>query len=169
MSIRPTLLFVPGAWHSEFHAKPVLPFFERLGFEVKVVLLANLGTYEGEHPKPGTQDSVERIFKLIQNEAKSGTDMVFLGHSAGGLVGAMAINKFLESATAEEKSKLRHIIFLASFIRTSKHIISHWHHLDHERGLSWVLKPEEVFYIARGRVKALLRRTSADDDFATSR
>ncbi|KAK4502713.1 hypothetical protein PRZ48_006139 [Zasmidium cellare] len=146
MSAKPTILFVPGAWHSDFHARPVLPCFEKLGYNVKILLLANLGDHTASDPRPGTDDSVEKILKAMHEEAKAGREFVLLGHSAGGLVSGMATNKFLASASAEEKSKLKRIIFLASFINTSRHIVSHWNHMDFEKGLSWPLRPEEVFY-----------------------
>ncbi|KAF2164734.1 hypothetical protein M409DRAFT_25127 [Zasmidium cellare ATCC 36951] len=146
MPAKPTILFVPGAWHTEFHVRPVLPYLDKLGYEVKVLLLANLGDHNGAETKPGLHDSVEKVFEAMRAEAESGRDFVVQGHSAGGLVSAMAVNKFLPSATAEEKSRLKRVIFLAAFIRTSKHIISHWHHMDFKKGLSWPLRPEQVFY-----------------------
>lgn len=146
MPSKPTILFVPGAWHSEFHTKPVLPYFQNLGYQVQVLLLANLGTYNGKGAKPTTQDSVNKIDKAMQAEATAGHDFILLAHSAGGLVSGIAVNQFLTSATSEIRSHLKHIIFLGAFINTSRHIISHWHHMDFEKGLSWPLTPEEVFY-----------------------
>lgn len=146
MSGKPTIIFITGAWHSEFHAKPALPYFDNLGYNVTVLTLANLGAHEGEDPKPTNQDSVDKILKAMQGEAKAGRGFIILAHSAGGLVAALAVNEFLASASAGEKTKLHRLVFLAAFFTTSRHIITHWHHYDQERQVSSVMGPENVFF-----------------------
>lgn len=141
-----TLIFVAGAWHTQFHVQPLLPWMEKLGQRIVPLILKVNGITE---PRATFQDSVDIILDAMKAEIRAGRDVVLLGHSAGGLVITAAANEFLTSATVtEEKSKLVKIIFLASFLNVPR-ALTHsawWQDIDKENGLLRPLHSAEVFY-----------------------
>lgn len=112
-----SIIFVAGAWHTEFHVQPIVPYLEDQGYRVVPVKLRTSGHHD---PLPTIQDNIEHIRNVIKAEIDAGYYVCLLGHSLAGQSVAPAASEFLAGATTEEKARLVHIIFIASFLNATR-------------------------------------------------
>ena len=108
-----SIIFVAGAWHTEFHIQPITPYLEAYGYRVVPVKLRTSGRHD---PSPTVQDNIKQIRDILKAEINAGYGVCLLGHSVSGQSVAAAASEFLASATTEERSRLVHIIFIACFL-----------------------------------------------------
>jgi pimeloyl-ACP methyl ester carboxylesterase len=108
-----SIIFVAGAWHTEFHIRPIIPYLEAYGYRV---VPTKLRTSDRHDPPPTIQDNIEHIRDILKAEIEAGYCVCLLGHSVSGQSVAAAASEFLATATAEERSRLLHIIFIACFL-----------------------------------------------------
>jgi len=113
MSDKPTLVSVPGAWHSTETWNKVFSILEAKQFKCVSVALpstaGNIATTFGE--------DVEAVRDAILEETKQGHDVVVVVHSYGGAVGQSAIKGFSrpkqDVASAGKNNLSGHVIGLA--------------------------------------------------------
>lgn len=79
---RPSIVLVSGACHTEFHIRPVVPYFEKAGYRIIPRPL-----YSAGHPAATFEDDVAKIQSTISSELQSGQDVCVIVHSAGGCSG----------------------------------------------------------------------------------
>lgn len=108
-----SIIFVAGAWHTEFHIQPIIPHLEAYGYRV---VPTKLRTSSRHDPPPTIQDNIKHIRDILKAEIDAGYRVCLLGHSVSGQSVAAAASEFLASATTEERSRLVHIIFIACFL-----------------------------------------------------
>ncbi|EME41187.1 hypothetical protein DOTSEDRAFT_73569 [Dothistroma septosporum NZE10] len=106
---RTSIVFVPGAWHTSFHLKPVQPYFERAGYRFVPCPLPAAGN------KGSTcEENFTAIQEAVENELAMGQKVALILHSLAGISGCEAVNQILGPVNniADDIK----IIFVGSFI-----------------------------------------------------
>ena len=101
MAAKPTILFIPGAWHSPEAFGQVISLLEKEGYKSIGVSLASVGA---EPPLKDTSEDVKAIAKAIASEVDQEHDVIIAVHSYGGIPGCEAIKGFTK-ADQEAKGK----------------------------------------------------------------
>ncbi|KAK4508171.1 hypothetical protein PRZ48_001909 [Zasmidium cellare] len=147
MSSKPSIIFVPGAWHSEVHVQPFVGPMEQLEYRVVPVVL------ESNKRLVLWDENVKVILHAIQAEVEAGHKVCVVGHSVSGISVVLALSKFFETASAEQKQQIVQVLFIACFfdaIRSTSEI--DWYDLNFDTGVpnlgeAKLIRPaEEVFY-----------------------
>jgi pimeloyl-ACP methyl ester carboxylesterase len=139
-----SIIFVAGAWHTEFHVQPILPYLEADGYRVVPVKLRTSGRHD---PLPTIQDNIEHIRDVLKAEINAGYRVCLLGHSVSGQSVAAAGSEFLATATSEEKARLVHIIFIACFLNAIRATEgAQWYTIDYTTLWATVNHAYESFY-----------------------
>lgn len=86
---RPSLVFVPGAWHSPAHFSPVISHLTTLGYHCISAALPSTGS---ETALASFEPDVEVIRKAVLAELDRGQNVVLVTHSYGGIPGASALS-----------------------------------------------------------------------------
>jgi pimeloyl-ACP methyl ester carboxylesterase len=139
-----SIIFVAGAWHTEFHVQPIIPYLETYGYRVVPVKLRTSGRQD---PPPKVVDNIKQIRDILKTEIDAGYRVCLLGHSVSGQSVAAAASEFLATATTEEKSKLVHIVFIACFLNAIRATEgAQWYTFDFATMWVTVNIPYETFY-----------------------
>lgn len=85
---RPSLVFIPGAWHSASHFSPFISRFTKLGYHCISTSLPSTGA---SVPVTSFEPDVEIIRKTILVELDRGQNVVLVTHSYAGVPGASAL------------------------------------------------------------------------------
>lgn len=93
MTQTPTLIFVPGAWHTAETWSQTIAELEPKGFKCIAVTLPSTTSVTA-----GLGDDVEAVQDAIRAESDEGRDVVLIVHSYGGLVGSSSIRGFAKKA-----------------------------------------------------------------------
>ena len=86
--VRPSLVFVPGAWHSPAHLAPVISHLTTLGYHCTSATLPSVG------PEVGLisfDPDVEAVRNAVLSELDKDQNVVLVGHSYGGIPGVSAL------------------------------------------------------------------------------
>src|SRR3954468_3926934 len=86
---RPSLVFVPGAWHSPAHFSPVISYLTNLGYHSVSAALPSTGSGIS---LTSFEPDVEAIRKAVLVELDRGQNVVLVTHSYGGIPGASALS-----------------------------------------------------------------------------
>ncbi|EHL03628.1 hypothetical protein M7I_0270 [Glarea lozoyensis 74030] len=141
MSTKPTIILVPGAWHSETVYDQVVSLLSEQGYKSIAVALKSTSGDSSTTPK----DDIDGVRDAILGETNQGRDVVVTVHSFGGIVGASAI-KGLTAKQDNSSGRVVGLIMLASgFAQTGKTFMSDplplfYHDLSAEEGAFWVKK-----------------------------
>lgn len=102
MAGKPTLLFVPGAWHLPTCYDKIIAILEkRHGFECdSITLPSTTGS-----PEATFKDDLDTARNAITKHISRGQDVVVIAHSYGGMVANSAIKDFTYSKTASSTAK----------------------------------------------------------------
>lgn len=139
-----SIIFVAGAWHTEFHVQPIIPYLEAYGYRVVPVKLRTSGRHD---PPPTVQDNIHHIRNILKAEINAGYRVCLLGHSVSGQSVAAAASEFLATASAEERSRLVHIIFIACFLNAIRATEgAQWYTIDFATMWATVSSGYESFY-----------------------
>ena len=87
MSSKPTLIFVPGAWHSASTWDKTAELLEAQQYKCVRITLPSTAS----NPSVTLFDDIEAVRNAILNEITQGCDVVVVVHSYGGAVGQSAI------------------------------------------------------------------------------
>jgi hypothetical protein len=114
-STKPTILFVPGAWHKSACYTPVIKKLNSQGFETATVELASVGAF------PGLQtwaDDITNIQKAVTSLADQGKRIIVVAHSYSSLPTGEAIKGFLRrECEAEGKAGgVVHFVYISAFV-----------------------------------------------------
>ena len=115
MASKPTILFVPGAWHKSACYTPVIQKLNAEGYETATAELASVG------PVPGLQtwaDDISSIQQEVSSLADAGKQIVIVAHSYGSLPAGEAIKDFLLRARQAEGKKggIVHFVYISAFV-----------------------------------------------------
>jgi pimeloyl-ACP methyl ester carboxylesterase len=114
-STKPTILFVPGAWHRSACYTPVVQKLNAQGYVTATTELASVG------PVPGLQtwaDDVASIQKVVASLANAGKRIVVVAHSYGSLPAGEAIKGFLfrEREAHGRDGGVVHFVYISAFV-----------------------------------------------------
>ena len=109
MSSKPTLVFVPGAWHSADTWNKVTAELTPRGYKSVCITLPSTQN----DPTKGLFEDIEEIRKAILAETTQGRDVVVVVHSYGGMIGPSAV-KGLTEATSERPGRVIGIALMAT-------------------------------------------------------
>ena len=86
--MKPTIVFIPGAWHKVSQYSDVTSRLEKAGYEVHGADYPSTGP----NPTNSTFDpDIKAISGVIEKLADRGDDILVTVHSAGGLLGGEAV------------------------------------------------------------------------------
>jgi len=114
MASKPTVIFVPGAWHTPEGYGKVMGLLEKEGYKCIGVNLASVGA---EPPLKDTSEDIKVIRNAIASEVEQEHDVVVAVHSYGGVPGCDAIKGFTR-ADQEAKGKkggVVKLLFICAF------------------------------------------------------
>ncbi|PYI00187.1 alpha/beta-hydrolase [Aspergillus ellipticus CBS 707.79] len=149
-SPKPTIVFVPGAWHTPAHYEEMLDLLQNAGYPTKSI---NLPSVNATHPHRQTLaadvDAVrESLLKLVDQ----GKEVILLMHSYGGCPGGAAA-KGLSRMERSRPGAVVGLLFLSAFLVQEGHSVvqtaggklNDWV-IDQGDGQLNVRNPIEVFY-----------------------
>jgi pimeloyl-ACP methyl ester carboxylesterase len=109
MSSKPTLVLVPGAWHTPEAWNKVTSLLEAKGYEcIPVILPSTLS-----NPSTTFFDDIKAVRDAIISETRQGRNVVVVVHSYGGAVGCSAV-KDMTSSSSETSGRVIGIASMAS-------------------------------------------------------
>ncbi|CAG7566160.1 unnamed protein product [Fusarium equiseti] len=108
MNSKPTLIFVPGAWHTPEYWGKVISAMESKQYTCKPVILP---TTQDTSKSINFASDVTNVREAITAEISSGRDVVLAVHSYGGAVGASAIKQLSRKTATNDEGK-GHVIGL---------------------------------------------------------
>src|ERR1700761_2736068 len=91
---KPTILFVPGAWHSPVHYEKIMKELEQHGYETEGVALATVDPRDP--PNTDADSDVEVISAAVNRILSSGKNVVLVTHSYSGIPGQGAAYSFIK-------------------------------------------------------------------------
>jgi len=111
---KPTILLVPGAWHTPSGFSPLTNYLTQHGYTVEGISLGSVGS---SAPQPNFDADVQAIASTIRKHADQGSDILILFHSYGGIPGSSACEGLLKSdrETAGKNGGIVHLIYCAAF------------------------------------------------------
>ncbi|RAL00748.1 alpha/beta hydrolase [Aspergillus ibericus CBS 121593] len=153
MTSLPTLLFVPGAWHSPESYRRVVDQLEAVGYESDLVHLPSVGP--AQH-LPDFSADVVHIRGHIQRLVDAGKLVVVVVHSYGGIPASEAV-KGLDWDTRQRNGQtggVVHLFFCCSFIvPEGKSLLGAfggndlpWFNISEDQLEVYPDQPDEVFY-----------------------
>ncbi|KAA8914478.1 Alpha/beta hydrolase fold-1 [Sphaerosporella brunnea] len=147
-AVKPTFVFVPGAWHSPEGFAVVRQQLEAHGYPTEAVSHPSIGSAP---PFPSLPDDAANLRALLQELIDARKDVVVVMHSYAGFVGQNAVQG-LPASTKAGTGGILMMVFLAALVATKGNTV-----LDILGGqkLPWMLfegrvsfatTPEEIFY-----------------------
>ena len=115
MTIHPTIVFVPGAWHSPEFFGPVISVLEPLGYKCVTVSMPAVGRPE---PVDSLDEDIAAVRKVVLKELDAGLDVIMHAHSWGGIPTNTALDG-LSKAEREQDGQTGAVVkltFVASFV-----------------------------------------------------
>ncbi|RBR25731.1 uncharacterized protein FIESC28_01484 [Fusarium coffeatum] len=151
MDSKPTIVFIPGAWHSPDSFQLARDALQARGWETEAVAFPTVGA---EPPTKGVPDDAAEVRKVLEALAEQGKQIVLVVHSYGGVVGAQAV-RGLGYKQRQKEGKAGGIItflYLSAFVvPTGQSLLKMlggnwlpWMRVEGERVFADT--PEEVFY-----------------------
>ena len=111
---KPTILFVPGAWHPPTCFRHVIAELNRLSYPTMTVDHPSRGISD---PPKGLYDDIANIRstldKLVNHEGK---DVVLAIHSYGGIPASASIDGFEKASRKGRLGGVIHMVWLSAFI-----------------------------------------------------
>jgi hypothetical protein len=111
----PTILFVPGAWHTPAHFVPISNLLHTHGYKTSCPTLPSCGGF-GKGPM---QDDANAVKAELERLLIEGADIVLVGHSYGGLVVTeAALVEYSKVARAGKRLEggVIHILYLCAVL-----------------------------------------------------
>lgn len=115
MDSKPTIVFIPGAWHSPDSFQLARDALQARGWETEAVAFPTVGA---EPPTKGVPDDAAAVRKVLEALAEQGKQIVLVVHSYGGVVGAQAV-RGLGYKQRQKEGKVGGIItylYLSAFV-----------------------------------------------------
>lgn len=116
---KPTILLVPGAYHTAESFHLIIPRLEALSYPLATVLLASLGKH---NPTSTYVDDVDAIHKVLLPILESGKQVVIVAHSWGAIPAAASVEgQSIEERSARgEKGGIKSLLLIAGSVITKR-------------------------------------------------
>ncbi|KAJ5364965.1 uncharacterized protein N7496_010678 [Penicillium cataractarum] len=117
-SSKPTILFIPGAWHLPDVFDDTRAVLAARGFHSVAVGLPAIGA---EPPTKGLVDDTVAVHNEIERLSDEGNQIVVVAHSYGGMVGAGAVKGlgYTERQKAGKDGGVIMLVYMAAFVAKS--------------------------------------------------
>lgn len=114
---KPTIVLVPGAWHSPSHYELLLALLREAGFVTKSQRLPSVGSEEPSKQSAAADAAFVRQ-ELLQPELDQGNEVILMMHSYGGCPGAAAAKGLSKNERAAEGKKggIIGLVFMCAFV-----------------------------------------------------
>ncbi|KAH6613162.1 Alpha/beta hydrolase fold-1 [Boeremia exigua] len=114
-TLRPTIVFAPGAWHSSECFYPVVERLHARGWSTESV---SYPSYGAEPPNKTLIDDVASVRTTLEQLINQGREIVLVAHSYGGLVAANATEGLAKEHQAKvgRKGGVIMLVYLAAFV-----------------------------------------------------
>ncbi|KAG8964985.1 hypothetical protein FRC05_003512 [Tulasnella sp. 425] len=112
---KPTIIFVPGAWHEPHIFEPVSTILQSVGYKTVLVSLPSVGA---SPPLDDFQPDVAAIRAAIVSSADAGSEAVLFAHSYGSVPASEAV-KGLTKSDIQSQGKsggVVHFVLCAAFL-----------------------------------------------------
>ena len=116
---KPSLLFVPGAWHDLSCFMPTTSILEKEGYTCDLIALPSIGSERrGDQPPQDWNADVEEIRQRVMKHLDNGTDVVLVLHSYGGTVGSEAMKGLgrKDRESAGMKTAVLRMVYLSALV-----------------------------------------------------
>ncbi|KAI5457671.1 Alpha/beta hydrolase fold-1 [Mariannaea sp. PMI_226] len=154
--MKPTIAFVPGAWHTPSHYSAFLQKLSDAGYHVTSEKLPSVGATEPKDQSVAADMAIIRE-KVLLPEIEQGKDIIMIMHSYGGFPGSAAAKGFskLERTAAGKAGGIIGMIFMCAFVANEDESLQSklpneqfgdWMIVNEESGQLGLNKPESVFY-----------------------
>jgi hypothetical protein len=111
----PTVLFVPGAWHTAAHFAPICDLLHARGYEISCPVLPSCGGGAA----CTMQDDASAVKAELERLLAHGADVVLVAHSYGGVVAteaALAVYGKVARAEKGLEGGVVHILYLCALV-----------------------------------------------------
>ncbi|KAF7136670.1 hypothetical protein CNMCM5793_005948 [Aspergillus hiratsukae] len=117
-SDKPTIFFIPGAWHLPDGFDDVRTSLAIRGFPSESVALPSIGA---EPPSKGLADDTIFVQNEIERLSNQGKQIVVVAHSYGGMVGAGALKGmgYAERQKTGKQGGVLMLVYMAAFVARS--------------------------------------------------
>ena len=115
MEMLPTIIFVPGAWHTTSHTQPLIATLTNRNHKALCLQLASVGL---KSPRPTFEDDVRLITQSCLAEMEHGRNVLLVMHSMAGMCGAEAVNRIIAAGGLEKrqgKGGLVRVVLIAAY------------------------------------------------------
>ncbi|KAF7376444.1 AB hydrolase-1 domain-containing protein [Mycena sanguinolenta] len=115
-STKPTVVFVPGVFHTPVHAEVLVECLRTKGYPTEVVSHPTIGTLAASAPPNADAAHLRQVLEeLVNNQQK---EIILLCHSYGGVPGSQSVNglEISSRARASQKGGIVKTIFLSAVI-----------------------------------------------------
>ncbi|KAM3069668.1 hypothetical protein ACMFMG_010388 [Clarireedia jacksonii] len=111
---KPTILFVPGAWHLPDAFDAVRESLKTLSYPTEAVALPSIGA---EPPNKDLSDDATHTRAAIEKLVDAGKKVVLVTHSYGGVVGSCAVKDlgFVQRKIAGKEGGVINFVYLSAF------------------------------------------------------
>ncbi|EON68822.1 hypothetical protein W97_08080 [Coniosporium apollinis CBS 100218] len=115
LTAKPTIVFVPGAWHGPEGFREVAAHLQSAGYQTVLISLPSVGT---DPPPDSFGPDVAVIRKAVEDALNQETDVIMVFHSYGGFPGNEAMRGLTKSArsAADEKTGVVKLVHMCSFV-----------------------------------------------------
>ncbi|KPM38494.1 hypothetical protein AK830_g8054 [Neonectria ditissima] len=178
---KPTIVLVPGAWHTPEHYDLLLQRLRDAGYPTSSNQLTSVGSADPKNQTVATDTKFIRE-DLLLPELDQGKDVVLVMHSYGGCPGAAAAKGLskTERVAAGQKGGILGLVFISAFLANEGDSLQSklpgqkldpWNIINEETGQIDVDDPEAIFYnnvddaLTKAAVKGL--RQQAHTSFTT--
>lgn len=112
---KPTILFVPGAWHKSTCYAPVMKTLNDHGYPTATAELASVGAIPGLET---WADDISNISSALCPLVEAGKSVIVVTHSYSSLPAGEAIKPYLvrTRAAAGKKGGVAHLVFISAFV-----------------------------------------------------
>ena len=115
-SSKPTIVFVPGAFHTPSHFAPVIELLQKSSYPSLAVSLPSIGAQAATGTLTDDTQAIRSVLeKLIEEEGK---DVIMAAHSYGGVPACQSVGGLEKSKRADkgEKGGISHVLFIAALL-----------------------------------------------------
>ncbi|KAG9203521.1 hypothetical protein G6514_002889 [Epicoccum nigrum] len=153
MSPLPTVLLIPGAWHTPTCYTPLLTHLHSLGYPTATAALPSVG------PSPGLSTwaaDIASIISVLAPLVDAGKRVIVAAHSYGSLPAGEAIKKFLscDREARGETGGVAHLVYISAFVLPAGAALMDalggqdlpWFKVSDDKSNVYPVNPQEVFY-----------------------
>lgn len=115
--LKPTIVFVTGAWHGPELYAPLTSALETAGYTVSAPVLPSIGGKQKDF-----KEDVSAVREAVKSATEAGNDVILLMHSYGGVVGSEAAEGFtrLDRQSGSESGSVVRMVYLCAFVLPEK-------------------------------------------------